>query len=350
MQVGTSLSERSLDLLLERPNLEESRERLGEASLPERQMDAAEILTLADLRHRWPRDGSAPRLAVLGDPVAHSLSPGMHDAALAACGIPARYGRLHVRPEELAETLALLPARGFLGVNLTIPHKTAAVGLMSALDESARRLGAVNTVRVEAGGTLRGFNTDGPGFVRAVRESFDGAEVADLRVLLLGAGGGAGRALAIQCALEGCAALTLVNRTPERAARLAGELSQKFHGRPAVAAVPWQREALALALQTTDLLVNASAVGLAADDPPAVSGALLDPRLRVFDTVYRRQGEPTGLVRAARAAGAQAVDGLPLLLHQGALAFEIWFDRPAPLETMRAALRQAAEPTGAGTR
>lgn len=286
-----------------------------------------EVFTLAELRDGWPADG--PRLAVLGDPVAHSLSPPMHDAALSACGLPVRYDRLHVRAEELAETLGLLPARGFLGVNLTIPHKTAALGLLDELDDGVRRLGAVNTVRVEPGGRLRGFNTDGPGFARAVRESF-GAELNGLSVMILGAGGGAGQALARQCAGAGCAGLFLVNRTAEKARALAGEL--------AAVAVPWEDDALAAALRETDLLVNASAVGLRAEDPCPVPAGSLRPGLRVFDTVYRRDGAPTALVHAARTAGALTADGLSLLLHQGALAFEIWFGRPAPLGAMRGAL------------
>lgn len=293
-----------------------------------------EVFTLADLRERWPMDGGAPRLAVLGDPVAHSLSPPMHDAALAACGLPGRYGRLHVRAEGLAEALALLAGRGFTGVNLTIPHKVAALALLDELDPGARALGAVNTVRVEPDGRLRGFNTDGPGFARAVQEGF-GTGLAGVRVTILGAGGGAGRALASQCAAEGCAGLFLVNRTTEKARTLAREL-----GGSAVA-VPWADGSLTAALQETDLLVNASAVGLRAEDPCPVPAGSLRSGLAVFDTVYRRDGTPTALVAAARRAGARSADGLALLLHQGALAFEVWFGRPAPVEVMRAALVRA---------
>ena len=298
-----------------------------------------EVFTLADLRDRWPADGSAPRLAVLGDPVAHSLSPPMHDAALAACGLPGRYGRLHVRADELAEALALLPARGFLGVNLTIPHKVAVLELLGDLDGGARRLGAVNTVRVEAGGRLRGFNTDGPGFARAVREAF-GAELGGLRVMVLGAGGGAGRALATQCAMAGCGRLLLVNRTLEKARALAGGLVTGA----GVTVVPWEDNALTAALRETNLLVNASAVGLREGDSCPVPAGSLHPGLRVFDTVYRHDGTPTALVAAARATGAQTADGLTLLLHQGALAFEIWFGRSAPLEVMREAVARAMVP------
>src|SRR3954471_17950089 len=162
------------------------------------------------------------RLAVLGDPVAHSASPPMHNAALEKCGIAARYTRLHIHPEELREALRLLPKAGFLGVNLTIPHKEAAMRGLHRIDAHARRIGVVNTVMVE-GEELVGFNTDGPGLVRAVRAEF-GMDLRDLRVMVLGAGGGAGRAVAMQCALEQCVRLTLVNRTVEKAQELVKEL------------------------------------------------------------------------------------------------------------------------------
>jgi shikimate dehydrogenase len=156
-----------------------------------------DVYTLEDLRH-WDAAtaGEEPpiRLAVFGDPVAHSRSPQMHNAALAACGIAARYCRLHIRPEELAEALRLLPKAGFIGSNFTIPHKAATLPLLDAVDDHARKIGVVNTVVVE-GERLLGFNTDGPGLLRAIRAEF-GVDLRDLRVMVLGAGGGAGRAIA----------------------------------------------------------------------------------------------------------------------------------------------------------
>lgn len=295
-----------------------------------------EVHTVADLRD-W-RGATAEarlpwRLAVIGDPVAHSVSPPMQNAALAAGGIEARYTRLHVRPDELPEALGLLAAAGFLGVNLTLPHKTAAMPWLDSLDPHAAMLGAVNTVRVEPDGSLRGFNTDGPGFERAVRAEF-GLALRGARILILGAGGGAGRALATQCALAGCRRLVLVNRTVDKAQALAGSL--RVHTE--VAVVPWEIAALIPVLRETDLVVNTSSLGLQPDDPSPLPAEVLRPGLRVFDTVYRRGSTPTPLVAAAQVAGAAAVGGRSLLLHQGALAFECWFDRPAPLETMRRAL------------
>ena len=299
------------------------------------------VYTAGDLRD-WPAAtvGIDPplRLAVFGDPVAHSVSPPMQNAALAARRIDARYTRVHVRPAELAGTLARLARAGFLGVNLTIPHKTAALPLLDAVDAHAARLGAVNTVRVEADGSLRGFNTDGPGFVRAVRAEF-GVELHGLRVLILGAAGGAGRALTTQCVLEGCRRVVLVNRTFEKARDLAVELTNgSSGGDDELETVPWERAASRSLLAGIDLVVNASSVGLREGDVSPLPVAVIPPEVRVFDTVYRASGEPTPLVAAAREAGANAVGGLSLLLHQGALSFEHWFGGVAPLDAMQQAL------------
>ena len=290
--------------------------------------------------------GEAPpiRLAVFGDPVAHSASPQMHNAALEKCGINARYCRLHIRPEELGQALRALPQKGFIGVNCTIPHKAAAIPLMNRVDEHALRIGVVNTVVVE-GDQLVGFNTDGPGLVRAVRAEF-GVDLRDLRVMVLGAGGGAGRAIAMQCGIEGCERLVLVNRTPEKARALAAELEHFFRG-PRVSgpgerlmAAPWDESLLRAQIETTDLVINCTSVGMKRTDPSPLPGAILQPHLMVYDTIYT--ASRTRLMHAADEAGARSANGLSMLLHQGALSFEIWFNREAPLEVMRAALIAAA--------
>ena len=277
------------------------------------------------------------RLAVLGDPVAHSASPPMHNAALAAAGIDARYTRLHIRPEELAEALRLIARAGFIGVNLTLPHKVAALSLLDEVDPHAAALGAVNTVRVSEDGRLRGSNTDGPGFEQAIRADF-GVDLRDLRVLILGAGGGAGRALAAQCALAGCPRLVLVNRTLEKTRALAETLRGHLGHGTKISVFPWEDAIFSTALAEVDLIVNASSVGLRPDDVSPLAEITLPPRMLMFDTVYRADHQPTPLVAAALSAGARAVGGTSLLLHQGALAFERWFARPAPLDVMRRAL------------
>jgi shikimate dehydrogenase len=307
-----------------------------------------DVYTLADLE-AWPQAtaNEAPpvKLAVLGDPVAHSASPPMHNAALAHCGIAARYARLHIRAEELGAALRAAARQGFIGVNCTIPHKAAALGLMDRVDEHARRIGVVNTVLFD-GLELVGFNTDGPGLVRAIRADF-GVDLRDLRVLVLGAGGGAGRAIAMQCGIEQCERLVLVNRTPEKAQALAAELAPFFRA-PKVSgpgerlsAIQWDETRLRAEMEHTDLVINCTSVGMKRTDSSPLASSLLQPHLMVYDTIYT--AARTKLMQAADEAGARSSNGLSMLLHQGALSFEIWFDRQAPLEVMRAALVAHAE-------
>ncbi|MFZ2277954.1 MAG: shikimate dehydrogenase [Prosthecobacter sp.] len=277
------------------------------------------------------------RLAVIGDPIGHSRSPQMHNPALQACGIDAQYIRVQVPVGHVAEAFRQFAACGFLGVNITIPHKFEALDAVDELDPLARQLGAVNTLAIRDG-KLHGFNSDGPGFLRSVKEVF-GADVKDLRVLILGAGGGAGRAVAVQSALSGCQKLQLVNRSQAKVETVASEI-QALGGCPDVTVVPWNDDALKYALANTDLIVNATSLGMKPNDAKLLPADAVQARHLVFDMVYRAGGE-TPLLADARKAGARTVDGLTLLLHQGAISFEHWFDRPAPLEVMRAGLQKA---------
>ncbi len=284
------------------------------------------------------------RLAVFGQPVAHSLSPQMQNAALQHCGLKMQSARFEIAPEELEPALRLLPSLGFVGANLTVPHKTAGAGMVDQLDDFARRIGAVNTVRV-TGDKLVGFNTDAAGFAQAIRGEFS-VDLRDLRVLLLGAGGGAGRAIAWQCANEGCERLVISNRTIDKAQNLATELKRLFADARVAApvarleVVPWEENAWRAQIANTDLLVHATQLGAHWSDPPLLRSSALAPHLMIYDIVYARTRTP--LLLAALEAGARGANGLSMLLHQGALAFEIWFGREAPVEIMRAALRTAA--------
>lgn len=301
------------------------------------------VYTLEDLRC-WASSGAEPpiRIGVLGDPVAHSKSPQMHNAALQALGIPARYGRIHATAEQFSETLSLLPQLGFIGVNCTIPHKAAAMQHATRLDPHAKSLGVVNTLRVE-GLDLVGYNTDGPGLERAVASEL-GAQLGSLRVLVLGAGGGAGRAISLQCLLSGCPSVMLVNRTLEKSEQLCAELRSRAiprtDGPPLLGVVAWENDALGDALRQCDLVINCTSVGMREDDPSPLASGLLPRGLLIYDTIYT--AHRTALMRAGDQAGARSANGLAMLLHQGALAFEIWFDREAPLAVMRAALLEAA--------
>ena len=302
-----------------------------------------ERYTLADLEN-WreaARDVEPPtRLGVFGDPVAHSLSPQMQNAALKHCKIDMQYTRFHIRANELRSALRFLRELDFIGVNLTVPHKIAAFDQIDEAGETATRAGAVNTIRVRDG-KLIGSNTDGEGFLRAIRSEFS-VDVRDLRVMVIGAGGGTGHAIAWQCALENCERLVLVNRTLEKAMALVDRLRPFFAGPRVLGpvarleAVPWEEPALRAQLQDVDLIVNATPLGMNPSDAIPVPTRLLAPHHMVFDAVYGPS--KTALVRAADEAGARGANGLSMLLHQGALSFSIWFDREAPIDVMRAAL------------
>jgi shikimate dehydrogenase len=307
-----------------------------------KKLDSKDVYTLADLQDWQETAGEIKppiRLGVLGDPVAHSLSPEMQNAALRECKIDAQYTRFHIRPNELAEALDLISRLDFVGLNLTVPHKIAALEFVDETDEEAKKIGAVNTIAV-AEGKLIGFNTDGIGFARAVRAEFS-VDLRDLRVMLLGAGGAA-RAIAMQCAQANCERLVIVNRHLDKAKQLVAALQPLFAGprvRGPVArieAVPWEERALRFQIGNADLVVNATPLGLNSDDPPVLPATLLAPHLMVYDTVYRQGRTP--LVQAAVEAGARATNGLSMLLHQGARSFEIWFKREPPIAAMQSAL------------
>ena len=279
------------------------------------------------------------RLAVIGDPIAHSRSPQMHNLALRECGIEAQYIRVQVPQCRVAEAFKQFLACGFLGVNITIPHKFEALEAVDEIDPLARLLGAVNTLAIREG-RLFGYNSDGPGFLRSVEESF-GVGVEDLRVLVLGAGGGAGRAVAVQSALVSCRELVLMNRTFSKAEALAAEVAS-LSPQTVVKCTPWTDDTVMDVLSEIDLIVNATSIGMKGGDLRLLPPQALQARHRVFDMVYRADGE-TLLLADARKAGAKVVDGLTLLLHQGAISFEHWFGGSAPLGAMRKGLGLVAQ-------
>ena len=273
------------------------------------------------------------RLAVLGDPVAHSRSPAFQNAALRACGISTTYARIHVPADRFEKLIRSLPAAGFIGANITIPHKASALEAVDTADAYARLSGSVNTLVIDQG-KLHGFNTDGPGLSRAVQDEF-GVHWKDFRIAILGAGGGAGRAIAAQCAIDRCQRLILVNRTPEKCVSLAKELETFLPG-GRLRIATFDTSDLAQELEHTDLIINATSLGMKPGDPRIIPASWVTSHQLVFDTVY--SGRKSHLLEDAESAGARGANGLSMLLHQGALSFEHWFQRPAPLETMREAL------------
>ena len=277
-----------------------------------------------------PAINAATRLcAVYGSPIAHSASPAMHNAAFAALGLNWRYLAFEVDPKNLRAAIAGAKAMNFAGLNLTVPHKLLAVALVDALDESAKKWGAVNTILFNEKGAT-GFNTDADAIVTSLREDLK-VEVRGAKVLLLGAGG-AGRTAALKLASDNVAELFLVNRTPSKAEEIAGEIKRQFCQVKVSTGYP---------NGGVDLILNATSLGLKHDDvsPLDEKQFALTQSRAVYDMIYRPA--ETTLLRAAKAAGCQTANGLGMLLHQGAKAFELWTGRPAPRDVMRRALEQS---------
>jgi shikimate dehydrogenase len=301
-------------------------------------MTADPVLTLADLA-TWSRPGVS--LAVLGHPIRHSVSPAMHNAALAALArddarlADWRYFKFEVPPEELPRALDLLHRGGFHGVNLTVPHKVLAFGRMAEVDPAARPAGAVNTLLRRDGGWA-GFNTDGYGLAAAVRETL-GLGLSGAHVVLLGAGGAA-RGAAVECLQRRCASLTIVNRTRENLEALLALLKPLAGGIPVTGLDPAE---VADRSPAGTLIINATSAGLKASDPLPVDLAALRAPAAVFDMIYNPPTTP--LLRTAAERGIPAANGLAMLVHQGAKALEIWSGVPAvrTAPTMAAAARAA---------
>lgn len=296
-----------------------------------------------------PIAASTRYCAVFGQPVRHSASPAMHNAALAELGLDWRYLAFEVPPAQLQQAIEGCRAMRFLGINLTVPHKLLAMDFMDQLDFTAREWGAVNTVRFEAqtetgewvplgrlghevSGQIRtvGFNTDADAILRSLEEDL-GLRPSGLRAVILGAGG-AGRVAALRLASAGAAELYLVNRTESKLGPLRDEILRRF---------PATRVALGYpTAPQVDLVLNATSLGLKATD-----GLPFDPaqfRLQrsttAYDMIYRPAETP--FLAEARRQGCRVANGLGMLLYQGARALELWSGRPAPVEVMRSALKK----------
>ncbi len=302
--------------------------------------------TLADLldeEHPFDAGESVPaRLAVIGFPIAHSKSPAMQQAALDAAGIRARYIRIQASPEEFADVVRLLREKGFLGANVTVPHKQAACSLCHDTDALSRATGSVNTLVFQKDGSVSGFNTDGPGFGRAIREEFS-VDLRDLKVVLLGACGGAGLALAYTCAMQHCERLTLAGRSEEKLQALKDKLSSFFIDEHRLEG-PSDRLAAHLnntprfnsAVAEADLIVNATSLGLKPTDPSPCRPPCFPPT--TWCMIYRRMTTLSQM--EARFQGARVSNGLSMLIPQGALSFERWFGIKPDISVMRQALEQ----------
>ena len=263
---------------------------------------------------------------VLGDPVSHSLSPVMHNAAFKALGMDCEYHAFRVGHESLRDAILGAYALGFGGLNLTIPLKEKAMSIVQPTD-LARQIGAVNTVDFKEG--ITGYNTDGLGAKMALAGS--GVVVKGKNVLLLGAGGAA-RAIAFQLASDG-ASVTIANRTKERAAALAKEV------RPIGKASPAGLDELEKLIRNSDILINSTSVGMSSQKSETiVTSDMMRSDLVVFDIVYNPLN--TRLLEEAKKAGARTIDGVMMLVHQGAEAFRIWTGKTPPIDIMEKAVRK----------
>ena len=279
---------------------------------------------------------------VIGHPVAHSLSPEMQNAAFRLLGFGTPYGKLDVAPEDLREFTAA--ARGTLaGFNATIPHKQALLPLVDEADDLARITGSINTVKV-VGGRLIGTSTDGVGIERALLHCFgECAAARGGRFLFLGAGGAA-RAAAFHLALAGAERIAFANRTVERAEELAAAVRRAAPSLECSVLALGDAAALRRELEMTQVVIQATSLGLHPGDPPPFDPALLTPGMPLvfMEMVYRTTAFHTALA----AAGFRVADGAEMLIGQGAASFEYWTGLPAPVGEMRRALRAAADARG----
>jgi len=273
--------------------------------------------------------GKTKVCGVIGDPIEHTMSPVMHNAAFKELGLDYIYIAFRVPGEELGKAIAGMRAFGITGLNVTIPHKVSIIPYLDRLDPLAEKIGAVNTV-VNNNGVLTGHNTDASGFLQALLDK--GIDPAGKNAAILGAGG-ASRAICFSLADRG-ADLVILNRKLELdwAEKLAKEISVAF--KKEVPALELNETNLAANMEQTDILVNATSVGMTPNDNETpVPAGLLRPGLVIFDAVYNPV--QTRLRREAEAAGAETVGGLDMLAWQGALAFEKWTGKKAPVELMK---------------
>lgn len=273
--------------------------------------------------------------AVLGHPIGHSLSPQMQNAALRKMGLDAVYLAFDVQPARLISTLRVMAEMGLAGVNLTVPLKEVAFRGLKNLDAAAGILGSVNTVKF-SGDKIKGYSTDGQGFLLALKKVF-GWTPKGMTVFLLGCGG-AGRAVALACVQAGAAQIFLADTAAERAPRLKASISA-WNGKMPVEIVAAPRAQRNRAARSADLIVQATPVGMQRNDVPLLDAQAFRKGQLLYDLIY--MFPETGLMKIARRQGVRAANGLDMLAFQGALSLEIWTGRKAPVDVMRKVLEKS---------
>lgn len=270
---------------------------------------------------------------LIGYPVKHSYSAVMHNAAFKELGVDARYELFEVKPGELEGEFKKLLKQGVCGFNITVPYKEEIIKSLDELDPQARLVGAVNTVKVNEDKSTKGFNTDGPGFIRHLTRVV-GFNPQGKKISILGAGGAA-KAVCVQLAKNKAGAISLFDIDPAKAKDLAAKLEANFSN----CDIRLVSEADALLQGTPDLLINATPVGMQKEDPLVFDSEQFHPKLVVYDLVYNPAQTPL-LREAGRKGCAGVFNGLGMLLYQGALAFKVWLDVEPPVEVMDEALRE----------
>jgi shikimate dehydrogenase len=271
-------------------------------------------------------------VGVIGDPVEHSRSPQMHNAAFAKAGLDYVYVPFHVRPNDLADAIAGFKAINVVGINVTLPHKQTVISHLTSISREAELIGAVNTLTFTDEG-IHGDNTDAPGVLRALEENENMSVPVGENVVVLGAGGAA-RAVVVALALAGVASITIANRTVERAVALAEEMGQKTG--ISMQGLGLADAQLPVAVRESLLLINTATVSMDATHPLLISADWLQPDTIVYDIVYTPPVTP--LMRAAAVRGCETLGGIGMLVHQGAIAFEKWTGIAPCTETMHQAL------------
>ena len=271
-------------------------------------------------------------VGVIGDPVEHSRSPQMHNAAFAKAGLDYVYVPFHVQPNDLADAIAGFKAINIVGINVTLPHKQAVISHLTSISREVELIGAVNTLTFTDEG-IHGDNTDAPGVLRALEENGNMSVPVGENVVVLGAGGAA-RAVVVALALAGVASITVANRTVERAVALAEEMGQKTG--VSMQGLGLADAQLPVAVRESMLLINTATVSMDATHPLLISADWLQPNTIVYDIVYTPPVTP--LMRAAAARGCETLGGIGMLVHQGAIAFEKWTGIAPCTETMHQAL------------
>ncbi|WGM88955.1 MAG: shikimate dehydrogenase [Candidatus Bathyarchaeum tardum] len=282
--------------------------------------------------------GKTKVCAIIGDPVEHSLSPVMHNAAFKELGLNLVYVAFTVTAKDLKDALLGVKSLGLNGLNVTMPHKNEVIKYLDELDVTAKSVGAVNTI-LNNQGKLRGYNTDGEGAIIALQEN--GVCPEKMKLVLLGAGGAA-KAIAYQAA-QNVNELVVLNRNSDKAKNLVKLLPKNFGA--SVKSGPLSFKVLKQELETADILINATCVGMHPDNEISpVPSKLLRPDLNVMDIIYNPL--ETKLLKDAKTVGAKVISGLEMLIYQGSVAFHIWTNCPAPVEVMRKAALNALKNGG----